>query len=38
MHDWSSHGADSFRMLAIGLDEGNSSWDKPINKAPSWIV
>ena len=38
LHDWSSHGADSFRMLAIGLDEGNSSWDKPINKMPSWIV
>jgi hypothetical protein len=38
LHDWSSHGSDSFRMLAIGLDEGHSTWSKPINKAPSWIV
>ena len=38
LHDWSSHGSDSFRYLALGLDEGNSSWSKPINKAPSWIV
>jgi hypothetical protein len=38
LHDWSSHGSDSFRMLAIGLDEGHSTWGKPINKTPSWIV
>ena len=38
LHDWSSHGSDSFRYLAIGLDEGHSTWDKPINKAPKWIV
>ena len=38
LHDWSSHGSDSFRYLALGLDEGTSSWSKPINKAPSWIV
>jgi len=38
LHDWSSHGSDSFRYLALGLDEGSSSWSKPINKAPSWIV
>jgi len=38
LHDWSSHGSDSFRYLAIGIDEGSSSWDKPINKVPSWIV
>jgi hypothetical protein len=38
LHDWSSHGSDSFRYLALGLDERTSSWSKPINKAPSWIV
>jgi hypothetical protein len=38
LHDWSSHGSDSFRYLALGLDEGNSSWSKPINQAPKWIV
>jgi hypothetical protein len=38
LHDWSSHGSDSFRYLALGLDEGHSTWDKPINKAPKWIV
>jgi hypothetical protein len=38
LHDWSSHGSDSFRYLALGLDEGHSTWSKPINKAPSWIV
>jgi hypothetical protein len=38
LHDWSSHGSDSFRYLALGLDEGSSSWSKPINQAPKWIV
>ena len=38
LHDWSSHGSDRFRYLALGLDEGHSTWSKPINKAPSWIV
>jgi hypothetical protein len=38
LHDWSSHGSDSFRYLALGLDEGHSTWDKPINKSPKWIV
>jgi hypothetical protein len=38
LHDWSSHGSDSFRYLALGLDEGHSTWSKPINKAPKWIV
>jgi hypothetical protein len=38
LHDWSSHGSDSFRYLALGLDEGNSTWSKPINQAPKWIV
>jgi hypothetical protein len=38
LHDWSSHGSDSFRYLALGLDEGHSTWSKPINKSPKWIV
>jgi phage terminase large subunit len=38
LHDWSSHGSDSFRYLALGLDEGHSTWDKPINQTPKWIV
>jgi hypothetical protein len=38
LHDWSSHGSDSFRYLALGLDEGSSSWSKSINQAPKWIV
>jgi hypothetical protein len=38
LHDWSSHGSDSFRYLALGLDEGHSTWDKPINSTPKWIV
>ena len=38
LHDWSSHGSDSFRYLALGLDEGHSTWSKPINSTPKWIV
>jgi len=38
LHDWSSHGSDAFRYLALGLDEGHSTWDKPINQTPKWIV
>jgi len=38
LHDWSSHGADAFRYLAIGLDESASTWSKPINTPPKWVV
>jgi hypothetical protein len=38
LHDWSSHAADAFRYLAIGLNEGSSSWDKPLNINSSWVV
>jgi hypothetical protein len=38
LHDWSSHGSDAFRYLALGLDEGHSTWSKPINQMPKWIV
>jgi hypothetical protein len=37
LHDWSSHGSDAFRYLAIGLDEG-SSWSKSINQPPKWVI
>jgi phage terminase large subunit len=38
LHDWSSHFADAFRYLAIGLDESDDSWssDLPINT--KWVV
>ena len=38
LHDWSSHFADAFRYLAIGLDESDDSWstDLPINA--KWVV
>ena len=38
LHDWSSHSSDAFRYLALGLDEGHSTWSKPINKTPRWVV
>ena len=37
LHDWSSHGSDSFRYLALGI-ETNSTWDKPLNIKTKWIV
>jgi 8-oxo-dGTP pyrophosphatase MutT (NUDIX family) len=38
LHDWSSHAADAFRYLAVGLDEGNEEWSKPLNVNYSWVV
>lgn len=38
LHDWSSHAADSFRYLAVGLNEAESSWGKPLNINNSWVV
>lgn len=38
LHDWSSHASDAFRYLAIGLNEENSSWGKPLNIPKNWIV
>jgi hypothetical protein len=38
LHDWSSHMADSFRYLAIGLDEGDSSWQTSLPISTKWIV
>jgi hypothetical protein len=37
LHDWSSHGSDAFRYLAIGMDTG-STWSKPLKLNTSWIV
>ena len=35
LHDWSSHGADAFRYLCIGIDRSGNShhtdWNKPID-------
>lgn len=38
LHDWSSHYADSFRYLAIGLNEVDTTWSKPINTNTNWVV
>lgn len=38
LHDWSSHFADGFRYLAIGLDEGDSSWSTELPIKTKWIV
>jgi len=38
LHDWSSHSADSFRYLAVGLDEAGSTWGAPLNINTSWVV
>lgn len=38
LHDWSSHFADSFRYLAIALNETASDWSKPINSNTHWVV
>lgn len=37
LHDWSSHGADAFRYLCVGLNQ-TSNWGKPINIPTKWIV
>lgn len=38
LHDWCSHAADSFRYLAVGLDETDANWGQPLNINNSWIV
>lgn len=37
MHDWSSHAADAFRYLAVGLNT-SSTWGKPLPINTKWIV
>ena len=38
LHDWTSHCADSFRYLAIGLDNTSQEWSKPLEVNLGWIV
>lgn len=38
LHDWASHYADSFRYLAIGLNEVDNDWGKPLNVNKLWVV
>lgn len=37
-HDWSSHGADAMRYLAIGYRPFNENWDKPIRRKLKGVV
>ena len=37
LHDWASHGSDSMRYLAVGINE-TSSWSKPLQTNTRWIV
>ena len=38
LHDWSSHGADAFRYLAVGMDTHTSSWGQPLKVNTGWVV
>ena len=38
LHDWASHGSDAFRYLAIGLDNTQGSWSKPLQINTKWVV
>jgi hypothetical protein len=38
LHDWSSHSSDSFRYLAITLDESDDSWSSNIPINTKWVV
>jgi hypothetical protein len=38
LHDWSSHGADAFRYLAVGMDTQTSNWGKPLKVNTGWVV
>jgi hypothetical protein len=38
LHDWASHFSDSFRYLAIGLEEDNLSWGSPLKQNKAWVV
>lgn len=37
-HDWSSHGADAFRYLAIGYRPMTQSWGKPLKRNIKGVV
>ena len=38
LHDWSSHAADAFRYLAVGMTDGGGDWSKPLNINTRWVV
>ena len=38
LHDWSSHGSDAFRYLAVGMDERGLGWGKPLLVNTKWVV
>lgn len=38
LHDWASHPADAFRMLAVGMNEASTSWDKPMKIDYGWVT
>ena len=38
LHDWSSHGSDAFRYLAVGMDERTTSWGTPLKVNTGWVV
>jgi len=37
LHDWASHGSDSFRYLALGMESG-TTWSKPLTVNTKWIT
>jgi len=38
LHDWTSHAADAFRYLAMGLRPAEESWSLPLRYETRWIV
>jgi len=38
LHDWTSHGADAMRYLAIGYSEAGGDWGKPIRRKMKGIA
>ena len=37
LHDWASHSSDSFRYLALGLEQ-TTTWAQPLKISTNWIV
>ena len=37
LHNWASHGSDSFRYLALGMEQTNT-WSQPLKINARWIV
>lgn len=42
LHDWTSHGADAFRYLAVGLETNtnglHTNWNEPLKNNTGWVV